>query len=97
LVHTDDPRRRRALLMLGADAEAQAGRHERAARLYIAAAGVPGDGSADSRSKSASMNAAHALARAGLYADAIAVLEHSRALGAHTGRNDHLEQIVRRY
>ncbi len=71
----DSPWERRELLLLTAQAESDAGHHERAARLYIESAAVPGDGPADIWSRSANLQAARALARAGLDEDAVGVLK----------------------
>lgn len=71
----DSPWERRELRLLMAQAESYAGHHERAAQLYIESAAVPGDGPADTWSRSASLQAARALARAGLDEDAVGVLK----------------------
>ena len=97
LPHAQNPQRRRALLMLGADSAARAGQHERAARLYIAAARVPGEGAADGHARSARLDAARVLARAGLHADALAVLDGLQAHDAHVDRDDFLGQMLRSY
>jgi hypothetical protein len=65
--------------LLAAESESHAGRHERAARLYIESASVPGGGPADAWSRAASVQAARALARAGLGADALSVLQSAFA------------------
>ena len=97
LNRTRDPRRRRALLLLGADSEALAGHHARAASLYIGAARVPVADGADGRARAATLEAARALARAGLDADAVAVLERLPADGPDTGANDVTGRLLRRY
>lgn len=89
--------RRRELLLLAAEAEGQAGRHGRAARLYLESAVVPGGGPADHWSRSARLRAARALARAGLKADAARVLRGTLEDSRDAGQRVLVEQQLRRF
>jgi hypothetical protein len=91
------PRERRELLLLNAQAESYAGHHERAARLYIESAALPGDGPADIWSRSASLQAARALARAGLDEDAVVVLQGILSDSQRPDERAFVEQALRRY
>ena len=91
------PRQRRELLLLVAEAEGRAGHHDRAARLYIESAAVPGGGPADAWSYSASLEAARALARAGLAEDAVGVLESALVNGPQADQRVLVEHVLRRF
>ncbi len=88
---------RRELLLLAAESETHAGRHERAARLYIESAAVPDGGVADDWSRAASVQAARALARAGLDADAVGVLQSALADSRQPDERLFVEHVLRRY
>jgi hypothetical protein len=88
---------RRELLLLAAESETRAGQHERAARLYIESAAVPGGGPADAWSRAASLQAARALAQAGLDADAVGVLESTLVEGAPLDARVFVEHALRRF
>jgi hypothetical protein len=88
---------RRELLLLAAEAESQAGHHDRAARLYIGSAAVPGGGPVDAWSRNARLGAARALARAGLEADAVAVLRSTLADSPGADERVFVEHRLRRF
>jgi hypothetical protein len=83
---------RRRLAFLAARAESRAGRQDRAARLYLESAAVPGGGAVDSWWLSARLEAARALARAGLAGDAENVLEATLADDLRPDQQNFLEQ-----
>ena len=91
------PWQRRELLLLRAQAESDAGQHARAARLYIESAAVPGNGRADIWSRSASLQAARALARAGLSEDAVAVLNATLSDSPRVDERVFVEHALRHY
>jgi len=91
------PQERRELLLLAAEAEGRAGHHDRAARLYIESAAVPDGGPADAWSYSASLEAARALARAGLAGDAVGVLESALANSSRSDQRVLVEHVLRRF
>ncbi len=91
------PRGRRELLLLAAEAEGRAGHQDRAARLYIESAQVPDGGPADAWSYSASLEAARALARAGLAEDAVGVLESALANGPRSDQRVLVEHVLGRF
>ena len=93
----DSPWERRELLLLTAQAESDAGHHERAARLYIESAAVPGDGPADFWSRSAHLQAARALARAGLDEDAVGVLKAIQSDSPRADERVFVEHSLRRF
>ena len=78
-----DPWERRELALLTAEAEDRAGHPDRAARLYIESAAVPGGAATDVWSRMARREASGALARSGLADDAEAVTQ--TALGDGPG------------
>jgi hypothetical protein len=88
---------RRELLLLTAQAEDRAGRHDRAARLYIESAAVPGGGPADVWSLSARLQAARSLARAGLDADAAGVSAATLRDSPGLDERVFLEHALRRF
>jgi hypothetical protein len=88
---------RRELQLLAAEAEDQAGHHERAARLYLESTAAPDGGSADAWSYSASLQAARALARAGLVEDAVAVLRSALANSPRADQRVLMEHVLRRF
>ena len=91
------PRQRRELLLLAAEAEGRAGRNDRAARLYIESAAVPDGGPADAWWYSASLEAARALARAGLAEDAVGVLQRALANNPGSDQRVLVEHVLRRF
>ncbi len=91
------PWERRELLLLAAESEGHAGHHDRAARLYIESAALPDDGPADAWSRSASLQAARALARAGLDEDAVGVLETILADSPRPDERLLVERALRRF
>jgi hypothetical protein len=91
------PWERRELLSLMAQTESYAGNHERAAQLYIESAAVPGDGPADIWSRSASLQAARALARAGLDDDAMGVLNGTIPVSPRPEERLFMERALRRF
>jgi hypothetical protein len=91
------PGERRELLLLTAQAEGSAGRHDRAARLYIESAAVPGGGPADAWWRSARLQAVRALALAGLDGDALGVMEATLADTQQADERTYLERAARRY
>ncbi len=95
LVLANDEWSRRELSWLAAEAEDRAGRHDRAARLYLESAVVPGGGSADVWSWSARLQAARALARAGLAGDAAGVVESALADIPGAAGRAYLERAAR--
>ncbi len=97
LAMASGPRQRRELLLLVAEAEGRAGRNDRAARLYIESAAVPDGGPADAWSYSASLEAARALARAGLAEDAVGVLQSALANSPRSDQRVLVEHVLRRF
>lgn len=97
LAFAGSPWERRELLSLAAESETRAGRHERAARLYIESAAVPDGGPADAWSRAASLQAARALAQAGLDADAVGVLKSTLAEESPADARIFVEHALRRY
>jgi hypothetical protein len=93
----ESPWERRELLLLAAEAEAGAGQHARAARLYIESAAVPGGGPADAWSRAARLQAARALSEAGLDADAVRVLESTLADSGQPDVRVLVEHALRRF
>ncbi len=91
------PWERRELLLLAAESEGYAGRHDRAARLFIESATRPDGGPADDWSRSASLQAARALARAGLDEDAVGVLRSILADSPRPSDRAFVEQAMRRF
>lgn len=91
------PQQRRELLLLAAEAEGRAGRNDRAARLYIESAAVPDGGPADAWWYSASLEAARALARAGLAEDAVGVLQRALANSPGSEQRVLVENVLRRF
>ncbi len=91
------PWQRRELLLLRAQAESDAGQHGRAARLYIESAALPADGRADIWSRAASLQAARALARAGLDEDAVAVLKASLSDSARVDERVFVEHALHQF
>jgi hypothetical protein len=83
LAAAGDPWERRELALLSAEAEDRAGHPDRAARLYIESAAVPGGSAPDVWSRMARLEAAGALTRGGLADDAEAVTQS--ALGDGPG------------
>jgi tetratricopeptide (TPR) repeat protein len=97
LAFATSPWERRELLSLAAESETRAGRHERAARLYIESAAVPQGGPADAWSRAASLQAARALAQAGLDADAVGVLQSTLAEDSPLDARIFVEHALRRF
>lgn len=83
---------RRRLSFLAAAAESRAGRPERAARLYLESAAVPGGGPVDSWWLGARLEAVRALARAGLAGDSEDVLAATVAGDLSPDQQRFLEQ-----
>ena len=97
LALVEAPWERRGLLLLAAESEARAGRHERAARLYIESAAVPGGGPADAWFHAATLQAARSLAQAGLGEDAVGVLESALADSPRLDTRVSVEHALRRF
>jgi len=91
------PLERRELLLLAAESEGYAGRHDRAARLFIESAARPDGGPADAWSRSVRLQAARALARAGLDEDAVGVLQSILADSPRPGERAVVEQAMRHF
>ncbi len=91
------PQQRRELLLLAAEAEDRAGHHDRAARRYIESATLPHGGPADAWWYSANLEAARALARAGLVEDAVGVLESALANNPPSDQRVLVEHVLRRF
>lgn len=96
LAHAQGDWERRELLLLAADSESRAGHYQRAARLYIESAAVPGSGS-DAWSRAASVQAARELAQAGLDADAVGVLRRALADSLQPDERVFVEYALRRF
>ena len=97
LALVEAPWERRELLLLAAESETRAGQHERAARLYIESAALPGGGPADAWSHAAKLQAARALAQAGLDEDAIGVLQSALADSQRLDTRVLAEHALRRF